>query len=285
MTCCIIVVDLLCCTWCIDFEQSELNYGPDVDRGWMSKGTASMDLFAVLRFYIDKMLKDVGGMKVLVLDAETTQVVSMVFSQSEILEQEVFLVEKIEAVPAEKLLHLKVNLLQMSCQPSTLQCCIQFWSLGERIRDGLWPRPLSSARELHAKASSIPSPWKSLVSRRRTKTPLWQREQIASTTYNTEIDSIHQPRSPWPPSMPIKSPILDYYKALLIPRWLYIDCYFGLWRWIWSSSVLCRQCIFFGLLERTLLAWGGSLDHRASWNTIFVSLSSQKYLLYRKHLL
>lgn len=68
-----------------------------------------MDLFAVLRFYIDKMLKDVQGMKVLVLDADTTQAVSMVFSQSEILEQEVFLVEKIEAVPSEKLLHLKAG--------------------------------------------------------------------------------------------------------------------------------------------------------------------------------
>ena len=68
-----------------------------------------MDLFAVLRFYVDKMLKDVQGMKVLVLDADTTQAVSMVFSQSEILEQEVFLVEKIEAVPGQKLLHLKVS--------------------------------------------------------------------------------------------------------------------------------------------------------------------------------
>ena len=71
-----------------------------------------MDLVAVLRYYVDKMLKDVAGMKVLVLDAETTEAVSMVFSQSEILEEEVFLVEKIEAIPGQKLLHLKVRIWQ-----------------------------------------------------------------------------------------------------------------------------------------------------------------------------
>jgi vacuolar protein sorting-associated protein 45 len=67
-----------------------------------------MDLFKILRFYVDKMLKEVPGMKVLVLDEETTQSVSMVYSQSEILEQEVFLVEKMESQSNEKLHHLKV---------------------------------------------------------------------------------------------------------------------------------------------------------------------------------
>ena len=50
------------------------------------------DLVAVLRFYVDKMLREVPGMKVLLLDQDTTRVVSTVFSQSEILEQEVYLV-------------------------------------------------------------------------------------------------------------------------------------------------------------------------------------------------
>ena len=68
-----------------------------------------MDLPRILRFYVDKMLKEIAGMKVLIMDNETTQSVSMVYSQSEILEQEVFLVEKLEAQSKERLLHLKAS--------------------------------------------------------------------------------------------------------------------------------------------------------------------------------
>ena len=67
-----------------------------------------MDLSYVVRYYIEKMLKDVGGMKVMLLDSETTRIVSTVYSQSEILEQEVYLVEKLDSDPGEQLLHLKV---------------------------------------------------------------------------------------------------------------------------------------------------------------------------------
>lgn len=75
----------------------------------LSEAVPPMDLSKILRFYIDKMLKEVPGMKVLVMDSETTQAVSMVYSQSEILEQEVFLVEKLEANSGEHLLHLKAS--------------------------------------------------------------------------------------------------------------------------------------------------------------------------------
>ena len=51
-------------------------------------------------FYCDK------GMKVLLLDAVTTQVVAMVYSQSQILEKEVYLVEKMDA-DHEPMQHLK----------------------------------------------------------------------------------------------------------------------------------------------------------------------------------
>lgn len=47
-------------------------------------------------------------MKVLLLDAETTRVVSTVYSQSEILEQEVYLVERVDADKGDQLFHLKV---------------------------------------------------------------------------------------------------------------------------------------------------------------------------------
>lgn len=71
------------------------------------------DLVVILRYYIEKMLKDVNGMKVLVLDADTTQIVSTAYSQSEILEHEVYLVDRIDSDSAEPLQHLKVE-----CFPS-----------------------------------------------------------------------------------------------------------------------------------------------------------------------
>lgn len=52
------------------------------------------------------MLERVSGMKVLILDQETTGMLSMVQSQSQILEHEVFLVERIEAENRETMRHL-----------------------------------------------------------------------------------------------------------------------------------------------------------------------------------
>ncbi len=68
------------------------------------------------------MLKDVKGMKALLLDTETTRIVSTVYSQSEILEQEVYLVEKLDADPGEQLLHLKVRLLHDLCSSLQYDC-------------------------------------------------------------------------------------------------------------------------------------------------------------------
>ncbi|KAL0041923.1 hypothetical protein WJX79_009001 [Trebouxia sp. C0005] len=66
-----------------------------------------MDLSSVVRYYVDRMLKEVPGMKVLLLDADTTRIVSTVYSQSEILEQEVYLVERLDADRRDQLFHLK----------------------------------------------------------------------------------------------------------------------------------------------------------------------------------
>ena len=69
----------------------------------------AVDLAAVVRGYVERMLREVPGMKALLLDAETTQIVSTVYSQSEILEQEVYLVERLDAESNDQLLHLKVS--------------------------------------------------------------------------------------------------------------------------------------------------------------------------------
>ncbi|EGC36039.1 hypothetical protein DICPUDRAFT_32454 [Dictyostelium purpureum] len=65
-----------------------------------------MDVILAVQEYINKMLSNIQGMKVLVLDKETAGIVSMVYTQSKILQKEVFLFEKIEN-EKEKMLHMK----------------------------------------------------------------------------------------------------------------------------------------------------------------------------------
>mmetsp|Transcript_31700 Transcript_31700/g.41897 ORF Transcript_31700/g.41897 Transcript_31700/m.41897 type:complete len:574 (+) Transcript_31700:80-1801(+) len=69
------------------------------------------DVIQATRFYIDKIVADpkIGGMKVLLLDPYTTQIVSTVYSQTDILEKEVYLVEQLGHGSAdhEPMTHLK----------------------------------------------------------------------------------------------------------------------------------------------------------------------------------
>jgi len=57
-----------------------------------------MNVVAAARAYVDRIISDPNatGMKVLVLDEETTKTVSMVYSQTEILSKDVYLVERLE---------------------------------------------------------------------------------------------------------------------------------------------------------------------------------------------
>jgi len=43
-------------------------------------------MITAIRDYVTKMVTDVSGMKVLVMDAETTGIVSMVYTQTQILQ-------------------------------------------------------------------------------------------------------------------------------------------------------------------------------------------------------
>ncbi|GJP38428.1 hypothetical protein CLOM_g22867 [Closterium sp. NIES-68] len=56
-----------------------------------------MVLIAAVRDYVNKMLNDVSGPKVLILDAETLPIVSLVLTQSEVLHRDVVLVEKVDS--------------------------------------------------------------------------------------------------------------------------------------------------------------------------------------------
>ncbi|XP_063803245.1 vacuolar protein sorting-associated protein 45 [Pseudophryne corroboree] len=67
-----------------------------------------MNTTLAVKHYVSKMIEDSGpGMKVLLMDKETTSVVSMVYTQSEILQKEVYLFERIDSAHRESMKHLK----------------------------------------------------------------------------------------------------------------------------------------------------------------------------------
>lgn len=67
-----------------------------------------MNVVLAVKQYISKMIEDSGaGMKVLLMDKETTSITSMVYSQSEILQKEVFLFERIDSTGRESMRHLR----------------------------------------------------------------------------------------------------------------------------------------------------------------------------------
>lgn len=66
-----------------------------------------MNVIKALRDYIIRVVRITQGMKVLVLDSETTGIVSMVYSQSEVLQEEVYLFERLDTPNRETMAHLK----------------------------------------------------------------------------------------------------------------------------------------------------------------------------------
>ncbi|KAK1323918.1 hypothetical protein QJS10_CPA02g00599 [Acorus calamus] len=66
-----------------------------------------MVLISSARDYVGRMLQDISGMKVLVVDSQTVSIVSVVYSQSELLQKEVFLVELVGSMSKESMAHLK----------------------------------------------------------------------------------------------------------------------------------------------------------------------------------
>ena len=61
-----------------------------------------LDAYKAVHDYVNKILKQVSGMKAMVLDSETITMVSVVYSQSESLLKEVFLTENIDLLPARR---------------------------------------------------------------------------------------------------------------------------------------------------------------------------------------
>eukprot|EP00092_Neocalanus_flemingeri_P028006 GFUD01030408.1.p1 GENE.GFUD01030408.1~~GFUD01030408.1.p1 ORF type:complete len:558 (-),score=144.94 GFUD01030408.1:620-2293(-) len=68
-----------------------------------------MDVVSVVQSYLLRLLEESGpGMKVMLLDSQTTPIVSLAFAQSTLMRQEVYLFERLSASPPwEDLRHLK----------------------------------------------------------------------------------------------------------------------------------------------------------------------------------
>ncbi|XP_042632961.1 vacuolar protein sorting-associated protein 45-like [Cyprinus carpio] len=67
-----------------------------------------MNVTLAVKQYISKMIESSGpGMKVLLMDKETTSIVSVVYTQSEILQKEVYLFERIDSQNRDNMKHLK----------------------------------------------------------------------------------------------------------------------------------------------------------------------------------
>eukprot|EP00698_Gefionella_okellyi_P006279 TRINITY_DN15664_c0_g1_i1.p1 TRINITY_DN15664_c0_g1~~TRINITY_DN15664_c0_g1_i1.p1 ORF type:complete len:564 (-),score=134.59 TRINITY_DN15664_c0_g1_i1:379-2070(-) len=66
-----------------------------------------MNVLQAVQDYLTKMITDLNGMKVLLLDAETIGIVSMAFTQSQLLAKDVYLTEKVTTANRERMPHLK----------------------------------------------------------------------------------------------------------------------------------------------------------------------------------
>ncbi|CAD7092047.1 unnamed protein product [Hermetia illucens] len=68
-----------------------------------------MNVITAIKLYIEKMTNESGpGLKIILMDKETTSIISMAFSQSDMLQREVYLFERIDSARSnERLKHLK----------------------------------------------------------------------------------------------------------------------------------------------------------------------------------
>jgi vacuolar protein sorting-associated protein 45 len=66
-----------------------------------------MDVTKAISAYIERIISSVSGMKVLLLDAETTPIISISLTQSSLLSHEVYLTDRIGNTNRDRMRHLK----------------------------------------------------------------------------------------------------------------------------------------------------------------------------------
>ena len=80
-----------------------------------------MNAIVAIQDYITKILNSVSGMKVLLLDKETTGIVSLAFSRSAILQKEVYLFERLDIQDRETMSHFKAVCLLRPTKENLIQ--------------------------------------------------------------------------------------------------------------------------------------------------------------------
>ncbi|KAJ2793073.1 vacuolar protein sorting-associated protein 45, partial [Coemansia helicoidea] len=66
-----------------------------------------MDAIKAAQYYTNRIATDTSGMKVLLLDRETTPIISLVSTQSHLLSKEVYLVDRLDNAQRDRMQHLK----------------------------------------------------------------------------------------------------------------------------------------------------------------------------------
>ncbi|PKI83236.1 vacuolar protein sorting-associated protein 45 [Malassezia vespertilionis] len=90
-----------------------------------------MDVCKAVSAYVARMVKEVQGMKILLLDDHTTPIMSAAYTQSALLEHEVFLTDKIQNGVRERMQHLQ-------CVVFVSPCHVSFHALVEELRQPLY---------------------------------------------------------------------------------------------------------------------------------------------------
>lgn len=80
-----------------------MNFNSKVNQ---TNNSSSLDGYIAIQNYVNRIIQGDGkcntGMKALILDSTTTQIVSAVYSQTEILRQQVYLVSRLDKLPSSK---------------------------------------------------------------------------------------------------------------------------------------------------------------------------------------
>lgn len=66
-----------------------------------------MDVTKAVTAYIERIVSSIGGMKVLLLDADTTPIISTTLTQSSLLAHEVYLTDRVDNASRDRMRHLK----------------------------------------------------------------------------------------------------------------------------------------------------------------------------------
>ncbi|KAL2911852.1 vacuolar protein sorting-associated protein 45 [Polyrhizophydium stewartii] len=82
-----------------------------------------MDLVKAVQGYLTKMTSEVSGMKVLLLDKDTTPIISVVVTQSQLLAREIYLIDRVDNRNRERMRHLKC-IMFLRPTPASVQALI-----------------------------------------------------------------------------------------------------------------------------------------------------------------